>query len=141
MLHESSILEPPVKAADAMSGAGLRHACGERSPRGRDRAGCEDARGMSRRTCGMPPRMTAPARSGRAAYWRLHRVKGTRPAEPGALAALDPAAAAICADLAPPVPDRSALVHKAEDARHEAGGGWQSARLMAVAWATAMRPY
>ena len=36
-----------------------------------------------------------PARSLRSAYCRLRRVKGARPAQPGALPALDPPAAAI----------------------------------------------
>ena len=52
-----------------------------------------------------------PARSLRAAYRRLRRVKDARPAPPDALAVLDPATAAI-RDLMPLGPDRGALVQR-----------------------------
>ena len=59
---------------------------------GRERAGCEDAGDAATQ-----PRDAAGggrfARSLLAARDRLHRVKGSRPAKPRALAALDPAAA------------------------------------------------
>ena len=54
---------------------------GDRSPRGRERAGCEAVRGGRGRS-GMPWRGPS-ARSRRAAYDRLHGVKGARPAEAG----------------------------------------------------------
>ena len=60
---------------------------------GRERADCEDdaERFDMAERCGGPK---LPARSRLSAYGRLRRLKGARPAEPDALAALDPTPAA-----------------------------------------------
>ena len=52
----------------------------------------EEAATSLRRTCAMSED-PGPAHSLRSAYDHLRRVKGARPAGPGALPALDPAAA------------------------------------------------
>ena len=72
----------PHRARAQCAGRGARRAGGER-------AGCEDdveRRALAAR-CGGPE---LPARSLGSACRRLRRVKGARPAQPGALAALDP---------------------------------------------------
>ena len=72
-----------------------RRRCARRDARrrGRERAGCEDEaerRDMAARCGGLG----LPARSLTQAYCRLRRIKGSRPAQPDALAALDPTPAA-----------------------------------------------
>ncbi|MCY3822057.1 MAG: hypothetical protein OXH52_22335, partial [Gammaproteobacteria bacterium] len=63
------------------------------SPLGRERAGCEDAAGRRAATARWGRRTSQPARSPDQRMIASSRVKGTRPAEPGALPALDTASA------------------------------------------------